>query len=153
MTDLLPPPPPDTTVAWVEEINGAIVAARICPIAVASLQEQIPGASLVPITVAQREVIVSSMRAWCVVDGEVVAREASPITLSTTEIDANGVDEAVIGDIPVGTKVRIVGAVSVPWTTINSGSVTITCSVPGSIRVQAQCPAPHLDWAGAINAV
>lgn len=153
MTEILPPPPPGTTIAWVDEIDGAIISATIAPIENEPLYPLAPGATRHALAAARHMEVVSASRSLCVVDGEVVPRSTCPIIMSTTEINADGEDEVTIDNIPIGTRVLIKGAVSVPWTIITDGSVTITCSVPGTIRVLALCPAPYRDWTGLIHAV
>lgn len=153
MTEPLPPPPPETPIAWVEVIADEVVAVRMCPLGDFALQTPIAGASQVPITLTERNNVAQNMRAWCVSGGAVVPRVASDIAIDVAEIDADGVDEAVISDIPEGARLRLSGAATAPWTTITDGTAAITCSVPGTIYVQILCPAPFLDWRGVVNAV
>lgn len=153
MSDLLPPPPPGTPMAWVDAIDGEIISATLTAIEAADLYPLRPGATRHPIPPATQMVVATAARSWCVVDGELAPRSESAISMSATSITADGQDEVIISGIPEGAVVQMFGVVKVAPTVVTGGSVTLTCSVPGKIHVQARCPAPYLDWMGTIHAV
>lgn len=90
---------------------------------------------------------------WRVVDGECVARTFMTPTVSSSTIEADGVDETTISGLPDPCDIRMTGAVSVPWTTVTGGSVTITSTSVGAIQVKARAVPTHCPWSATINAV
>lgn len=154
MSEGMGPPPPDTLqVAWLEELDGEIVGCGYCPLSDREMQVTPSGATRHDITMEQHTQVSLGFRRFAWVEGAVVARSAVAITLSATTIAADGEEELEVTGIPEGARLRVSGAVSLPWTVITGGEVVLTASVPGRVMLELRCPAPHADWLGGFDAV
>jgi hypothetical protein len=138
---------------WVNVLDGAVVATGQCGYDELALQYLPAGQSRLQITVEEHLALRAGLRDWCVVAGALAPRTASAISLSATTLDADGEDEVVMTGIPTGARLRAWGAVTLAWTLVTGGSVTLTSTAAGRIHLEVQCPAPYLDWHGGVDAV
>ena len=148
-----PPPPATLSVAWLDEVDGDIVGCGYCPLAEREMQVTPAGVTRHDITMAEHTQVSLGFRRFAWVEGALAARSPVTITLSATSIAADGVEELEVTGIPDGARLRVSGAVSLPWTVITGGEAVLTASVPGSVMLELRCPAPHADWMGGFDAV
>lgn len=78
-------------------------------------------------------------------------RISAAVALSTETILANGLSEALLTGVPEGAVLQVSGAVTAEGV-VTTGSVTITSTIPGTLRLHLTCPPPHLPWRGVIHA-
>lgn len=138
--------------------DGAIVGTGCCPAELApplvgpSINPGPPGATFASIPADVSQAMGDPDRWWW--NGQdVVPRELSPVAISTNTIAADGLEEVTISGIPAGTEISISGALVVPWTPVEGGSVTLTSTEPGRLSIRLRMPPPYLDWRGTVNAI
>jgi hypothetical protein len=82
----------------------------------------------------------------------VAPRQASSIAASTSTILANGADEVVITGIPVGSRLRLSGTITLDDTPLDDDHLSLTTTKPGRLMVRIECPAPYLTWEHTVDA-
>lgn len=112
-----------------------------------------PGLTRLDLTEAQYLAVQAAPDAYCVIAGAVQARTANPATLSASSFAADGVDDVTISAIPAGSRLRVIGVVSLPWTAVTGGTAALTSTTPGRLLIEIRSPAPHLAWMGVADAV
>lgn len=88
-----------------------------------------------------------------VVDGAVVERATIAATVSAETIAADGVAECVITGLPDPCSVTISGAVQAEPAVVAGGTLTLTSTQAGDIRVGVTADPTHKPWETVINAV
>lgn len=96
---------------------------------------------------------VERLTDWRVVDGVVVAREVLAPSVSTTTITADSMSECVISDLPDPCRVALQGLTTAPPTEVTGGSITLTASTPGEIKVLVLADPTYKPWETTIHAV
>lgn len=84
--------------------------------------------------------------------GAVTPRAAMTAALSKASIAADGVDEAVLSDLPDPCLLEISGAVTWGPGEVTGGSAVITSTAPGRILLRVTAGAGFLAWEGAVDA-
>lgn len=132
--------------------DGTIIGRGFCPSADLPAQVPLPGQSIVEISEADYARLAEPFD-YRLLDGAVVERDQviSP-TISKPEIVADGQDECVITGLPDPCTVRIAGAVTWGPGPVAGGSLTLTSTVPGEIRLTITCDPTHKPWTGVVNA-
>lgn len=151
MTEIMGPLPPTATY-FVDHVAGEIRAFGLYSLDQAAYAER-PGMERVEVSAETYGAVRSGPESHYCDDGLVVAREASPVTLSAVSFDADGVDELLISGVPEGARIRISGAVAAPWTVVTTGSVTLTSTELGRVVVEIRSPPPYANWMGVVDAV
>lgn len=86
-----------------------------------------------------------------VLSGGIVSRPACPVHLSTASVKADGVDEAVLWQVPAGASVVVEGPLSTAGTADGS-NIRLTFSRVGAYLVRVEL-FPFKKWEVTINAV
>lgn len=89
---------------------------------------------------------------WRIVAGAAVPRLAMAPNASTSSFAADGVAECVLSGLPSPCTATIHGAVSAGPMEVTGGSLTITSTAPGTIRVAVIANPDFLPWETTIYA-
>jgi hypothetical protein len=89
---------------------------------------------------------------WRVVGGEVVPRATMTPAVSHATIAADGVDECSIADLPDPCIVAVSGAAFAAPTTVTGGTITLTSTSPGEIRISVRADPVYAPWSTTIHA-
>lgn len=111
----------------------------------------IPGQSVGPV-VANDHPAASDPMAYRVADGEVIKRDAIAATVSAETIAADGSAECTISGLPDPCRVTITGAVQAGPVEVAGGTLTLTSTQPGAIRVAVTADPTHKPWEVTIHA-
>jgi hypothetical protein len=87
-----------------------------------------------------------------VVDGALVERSAMAPAVSQASLAADGVDECVITGLPEGCTVSVQGCVDLPSTVVTDGTLTITTTRAGMMRVLVRHDPAWKPWQVVLNA-
>lgn len=87
-----------------------------------------------------------------VVDGAVVERATIAATVSAETIAADGIAECVITGLPDPCRVIISGAATMAATQVTGGTLTLTSTQAGAIRVSGTADPTHKTWETVIHA-
>lgn len=113
----------------------------------------VPDCTIISVSDDDLNRVLPGMMRLYMVDGVILDRVAPPISMSAASIAADGLEEIEVSGIPEGSSMRISGAVTLPWTLIESGVATLTASIPGASSISVRCPPPYLAWSGAFDAI
>ena len=156
MTDMFDFPQPDglMPIHFIWHVGPTIVGAGHSRFQEYDAQAGPPGADHHAISTADAVALEANLRGWWFDGVAIVRRVPAPIHLNSQIIEANGLDEAVISDIPAGCLVSLQGPLlRVRGQPITAPTVTLTSTTPGQLRVWIACPPPFQDWEGVIDAV
>lgn len=90
--------------------------------------------------------------AYRIANGEAVERAAIAATVSADTIAADGIAECVIAGLPDPCRVMISGAVLAGPAVVAGGTLTLTSTQPGVIRVSVTADPTHKAWETIIHA-
>lgn len=96
--------------------------------------------------------LAGPIRNYRIVNGEAVERDTIAATVSTDTIAADGIAECVIAGLPDPCRVAISGAVQAGPAEVTGGTLTLTSTVPGAIRVAVTADPTHKPWETTIHA-
>lgn len=114
-------------------------------------QALIPGQSVGPV-VANDHPAADAPMAYRIVDGEVVERGTIAATVSANTMAADGIAECTIAGLPDPCRVMISGAVLAGPAVVAGGTLTLTSTQPGAIRVSVTAEPTHKAWETIIHA-
>jgi hypothetical protein len=152
MSETMLPEPP-ITVCYVDHVEGRIIAFGHYSIGQPAPANPPVGVVRVEVSPTALGSAQSQPDAYHVADDLIEPREACPVTLSASSFNADGEAELVLSEIPSGAHLRVRGAVSLPWTLVEGGEVTLTATAPGRLVLELRCQPPHRNWTGVANAV
>lgn len=89
---------------------------------------------------------------WLIMGGVPVARQTMTPVLSKTTIAADGADACVITGLPDPCTIRIEGALMHGPVAVAGGTLTLTCTTPGTLALLITCEPSHKPWKGNIHA-
>jgi hypothetical protein len=95
---------------------------------------------------------INRLDEWRVVDGVLVERPSINPIMSSTTIPANGVSECVIAGLPDPCRVIVRGPVSAGPIEIIGGTLTLTSTEPGEIRISVRADPIYKPWEAIIHA-
>lgn len=130
---------------------GQIVGFGRCPAGMLEMQFSADG-EILEVTSEEHDAILAASFRYVVVDGVLVERAAITPAISATSIAADGIDACVLSDLPNPCVVTVSGAVTAGPVEVTGGSVTLTSTVAGVIRVRIEKNPTHTRWEGRINA-
>ena len=111
----------------------------------------IPDQSVGPV-VANDHPAAHNPLAYRIVNGAVIERASVIATVSTNLIAANGAEECVIAGLPDPCRVTITGAVSAGPVDVVGGTLALTSTQPGAIKVTVRADPTHKAWETTIHA-
>jgi hypothetical protein len=111
----------------------------------------IPGQSVGPV-VANDHPAAADPMAYRVADGDVLERDAIAATVSAETIAADGSAECTISGLPDPCRVMVTGAVQAGPLDVTGGTLTLTSTQPGDIRVSVTADPTHKAWEVTIHA-
>jgi hypothetical protein len=140
---------------------GAVLFCGECPMT----QEEMTDAWAVQPgqTLAFSEVALGAPQGWRLQDGELVPRAAMAVTISAPSIAADGTDAAVLSGLPDPCEITIVrqpagadrhqaGPTVYGPATIAGGSLTVTSTEAGRLRVHVTAGVLYVPWQGVVDA-
>lgn len=86
-----------------------------------------------------------------VADGEVLPRPQSTAHCYDNEISADGLDAAIISNIPINAIVSVTGPIETQFE-VNDGSLYFAAAIPGTYVITIDAW-PHKKWEHSINAI
>lgn len=107
-----------------------------------------PGYSIAMLTAP----LPGPMRDYRVVNGAVVERAEMTPTVSAASFAADGLAQCVISGLPDPCRVTITGAVQAGPVEVAGGTLTLTSTQPGAIRVAVTADPTHKPWEATIHA-
>lgn len=111
----------------------------------------IPGQSVGPVVPFDHPAATNPL-AYRIVNGEAVERATIAATVSANTIAADGIAECTIAGLPDPCRVSISGAVQAGPAEVTGGTLTLTSTVPGAIRVAVTADPTHKPWETTIHA-
>lgn len=111
----------------------------------------IPGQSVGPV-VANDHPAASDPMAYRIVNGEPVERATMSPAISAATFAADGLAQCVISGLPDPCRVTITGAVQAGPVEVAGGTLTLTSTQPGAIRVSVTADPTHKAWEVTIHA-
>lgn len=97
--------------------------------------------------------MIKDQKLWRIVDGALVERETMEPTVSAFTIAADGLQTAVISNLPDPCYVIVRGIEGAPPSEVVGGSITLTASTPGEINVLVLANPIYKPWETMIHAV
>ncbi len=131
--------------------DGEIRALTVCPIDTAHRQTGPVDCERVLVDPLGADTM-RPLHDWWFDGSAVQRRTTAPITISATEIIANGSDAVVVAGIPEAAVLTVRGAISVAPTSVSGGTVTLTTTTPGALRLSVRCAPPFLTWEATVHA-
>lgn len=111
----------------------------------------IPGQSVGPV-VPNDHPATSEPMAFRIVAGAVVERAEMTPAVSAATFTADGLAQCVISGLPDPCRVAITGAVRAGPVEVTGGTLTLTSTQPGAIRVAVTADPTHKPWEVTIHA-
>jgi hypothetical protein len=111
----------------------------------------IPGQIVGPVVPSDHPAAVNPL-AYRIVNGEPVERASMTPAISTATFAADGLAQCVISDLPDPCRVTITGAVRAGPVQVAGGTLTLTSTQPGAIRVAVTADPTHKPWEVTIHA-
>lgn len=133
------------------DLNSLVVSVGACPEDMTIYQAVGTNFSVYQLDQARYEIVRSDPKRFYGNSGQILDRVIMPISVSKSEIVANGEDVTVISGIPIGAHVTITGAVTYNGVMTES-EIHLSSSTTGKVTLKFQFNPTYLPHMVQINA-
>jgi len=135
------------------DASGAVDSWGNCPDGLAAMQMPPDGGATTVVDRETYEAVGMQPEGWRLLDGELVERAAMAPEISAASFAADGVAECVISGLPDPCMVTVRGAVSAGPVEVTGGSLTLTSTAAGEIRISVTADPAWKPWRGTVEAL